>query len=137
MIEGRIAQILSESLVVINVGATAGAKNGMLFVILAEGDEVKDPETGESLGRWEVPKGHLCVVNAQERLSVCEAVAPPGQEEKPQDPSTRTLSAAMIAVSMPGQQAGRLSVRRADISGMPEIPPVRVGDKVRALPEAT
>lgn len=136
MIEGRIAQILNESMVIVNVGAEAGCKAGMVFVVLAEGDEVKDPDTGEPLGKWELPKGHIRVVHAQDKLSVCQAVAPEEEEESEVDPSTRTLSASMIAVSMRrGEQQPRLNVRRADITGMPEIPPVRVGDKVRALTE--
>lgn len=136
MIEGRIAQILNESVVVINVGIDAGCEPGMLFVILDEGDEVKDPQTGEPLGRWEMPKGHIRAVHVQDKLSVCQAVPPEEEKESEADPSTRTLSASMIAVSMRrGEEQPRLNVRRADVTGMPEIPPVRVGDKVRALTE--
>ncbi len=137
-ISGKIAAILNESLVVISVGAEAGVREGMIFAVLAEGTEVKDPDSGEVLGRWEVPKGHLRATHVQPKISTCEAFEPTASEE-PGDRSTQTLSAAMIAVSMRPHQAegttARLNVRQGDIEGMPEIGPVQVGDKVRSLPE--
>lgn len=136
MIEGKVAQIISESHVVINAGASAGVKPGMLFAILAEGAEVKDPETGQSLGKWEMPKGHIKAIHVQDTMSVCEAVSAESDSEADiSDPSTRTLSASMVAVSMPerARTAPKLNVRRGDIAGMPEAGPTRVGDKVRQV----
>lgn len=139
MIEGKIAQILSESHLVINVGSATGALPGMLFVILAEGTEVTDPETGESLGKWEMPKGHIKALHVQENMSVCEAVTAEQTAAKDKsDPTTRTLSASMVAVSMAERRgtAPKLNVKRSDIKGMPEVSPVRIGDKVRQLEES-
>ena len=137
-LEGKIAQILSESVVVINIGAMQGCRPGMVFVILAEGDDVTDPDSGETLGKWELPKGQLRAAHVQEKISVCEAIQVHEKKDEGVDPSTLTLSASMIAVSMPGQRkSAKLNVRQADIAGMPDIPPVKVGDKVRSLTEAT
>ena len=137
LIEGKIAQILSDSMVVINIGTSAGVKLGMAFVALAQGDEVADPETGDVLGRWEVPKGYLRVTHAQERLATCEGFVP-GREVDKMDPSTDVLSAALIAHSMRPEtwRAGKtaLNVNRSDISGMPVVGAIAVGDVVRELP---
>jgi len=138
MIEGKVAQILSESRVIINVGQAAGVKEGMLFVILAEGGEVKDPDTGRPLGKWEMPKGRVRVIHVQEKLSLCGAIASETPSAEP-DATTHTLSASMVAVSMPGRAqrlAPKLNVRQADISGLPEVSAVRVGDRVRSVEQA-
>jgi hypothetical protein len=135
MIEGKVAQILSESRVIINVGQAAGVKEGMLFVILAEGGEVKDPDTGRPLGKWEMPKGRVRVIHVQEKLSLCGAIASETPSAEP-DATTHTLSASMVAVSMPGRLAPKLNVRQADISGLPEVSAVRVGDRVRSVEQA-
>ncbi len=136
-IQGKVAKILDASRLIVNVGRQSGVKEGMLFVILALGDEVVDPDTGESLGEWEVPKGYVRATHVQDRLATCEACKL--EEEKKaaaEDPSTHTLSAEMIAVSMlPSAKKTTLNVRRGDISGMPEIGPIQVGDRVRAVPE--
>ena len=50
-IEGKVARILSDNLIIINVGAEAGVRLGMCFAVLAQGEEVTDPESGTVLGR--------------------------------------------------------------------------------------
>ena len=109
----------------------------MLFVILALGDEVVDPDTGESLGEWEAPKGFVRVTHVQDRMATGAACEPEKEKKTaPEDPTTRTLSAAMIAVSMPSSgERAKLNVRRADMSGMPEVGPIQAGDRVRSVPE--
>ncbi len=137
LIEGKVAQILSENCIIINVGAQAGVKVGMAFAVLARGEEVKDPESGEALGRWEVPKGHIRVTHVQERLATCEGFMP-GHTTQAEDPSTQVLSAAMITHSMRpetwrGGAGARLNVNRAELSGMPAFGPISVGDPVCEL----
>ena len=138
LIEGRVAQILSENLLIINVGMAAGVKAGMCFAVLAQGDEVKDPDTGEALGRWELPKGYVRATHVQERLATCEGYAPHPRAEQ-EDPSTNVLSAAMITHSMRPEtwrstSSARLSVNRSQVAGMPAISPISVGDIVREMP---
>ena len=136
LIEGKVAQILSDKYLVVNVGAAAGVKVGMRFVVLARGEEVKDPATGEVLGQWEVPKGFLRATHVQERLSTCEGSSPFPGENAAEDSSTGVLSAAMITASMrPETWRGgmRLDVNRAQVAGMPFVGPISVGDTVREL----
>lgn len=135
-IEGRVAKILNETHLIINCGSADGVQEGMAFVVLAEGEEVHDPETGQSLGRWEIPKGRVRAAHVQEKLATCVAHAEETRNEQSADPSTRTLSADMIRVSMRDGRSGdsaKLRVNPADVSGVPDVGPISVGDKVRSV----
>ena len=135
LIEGRVAQILSDKHIIVNAGAAGGVTVGMTFVVLAQGDEVKDPASGEVLGRWELPKGYLRVTHAQDRMSTCEACTP--LADAAPDNSSQVLSAAMIEASMRPESWGgtgaRLDVNRSQVSGLPRIPPISIGDVVREV----
>lgn len=135
LIEGKVARILSDNCLVLNVGAAAGVKTGMIFVVIAVGEQVVDPDSSEMLGRWELPKGYLRVTHTQDRLSTCEGWLPGGRQA-PEDPSTDVLSAALITHSMHpeswgGAGSAALNVNRAEIAGLPRIGPVSVGDTAR------
>ena len=53
-VEGKVAKILGNNEIVINRGRGEGVRQGMLFEIFApEGEEVWDPDTGETLGTVE------------------------------------------------------------------------------------
>jgi len=136
-VEGKVARILSDSHLIVNLGAMQGIRAGTVFTILAQGDEVKDPDTGEVLGNWEVPKGRVVAVHVQDRLTTCEAYEDATRPPEGEDPSTQVLSADMIRVSMRpetlGTRKAKLNVNRAEVAGIPRIGPISVGDKVRAL----
>lgn len=138
-VEGKVAKILDDSHVVINLGAMHGVKMGTVFSIIAQGDEVTDPDTGEVLGQWEVPKGFVIATHVQDRLATCEACQVEKPEEDTEDPTTRVLSADMTSLAMKAHSlAGKkikLNVKATDVSGMPQIGPISVGDKVRAQME--
>ena len=136
-IEGRVAAILDEYHLIINVGAARGVTEGMRFVIFAQGAEVKDPVSGQPLGKWEFPKGFVRAQHVQEMMTVCVAEPPEGGATRAED-STRVLSADMISMSMREQlqresPAHKLNVNRAQVEGLPEIGPITVGDRVRSL----
>lgn len=141
LIEGQVAQILSENIVILNVGAEAGARMGMVFAVLARGDEVKDPATGKPLGQWEVPKGCLRVTHVQERMCTCEGFDP--RRAGSTDESGNVLSAALITHSMHPETwrdsaaGAALNVNRAQMTGLPAIGPVSVGDPVRQIERET
>jgi hypothetical protein len=136
-ITGKVAKIFDEYNLVINVGREHGVTQGTRFVVFTEGEDVTDPDTRTPLGKWEIVKGLIVATHVQDRLTVCSA-APVGQEKDARvDPSTRTLSAAMVADHMmrgefTGRRAEKLNVNRAQMSGMPELRPISVGDKVRS-----
>ena len=131
-IKGKIAKIVDETTFLLNVGAQDGVRNGMRFVVFDEGDEVSDPDTGESLGVWEIVKGELIVTNAQERLSMAQTPIKQKAEK------SETLSALMVAASKAGageEQRESLSVNRSEMSGRPATKAVSVGDPVRSVEE--
>ncbi len=70
-VEGKVAKILGKGEIVLNRGRSHGVRQGMLFEIFApEGEEVWDPDTGETLGTVEDVKAHAEVTEVKERLSV-------------------------------------------------------------------
>ena len=140
-LEGRVAKILDESRIIITLGRSHGVKEGMKFVVISQGDVVKDPETGEELERWEIPKGRIVAEHVQEKISICGAdVVEPQTPAASSDPSTRTLSADMVTVSLRPEvrgeaRRGKLNINKAEMEGMPEVEPISVGDIVRAVEE--
>jgi hypothetical protein len=69
-VEGKVAKILGNE-IVINRGRREGVRQGMLFEVFApEGEEVWDPDTGETLGTVEDVKAQAEVTEVKERLAV-------------------------------------------------------------------
>lgn len=134
-INGKVAAVIDDTTLVLNVGYQQGVREGMVFVIFAEHGDIADPETGESLGKWEMTKARVAVTHVQERI--CTARAPVVREERVTDGS-RPLSAMMVEHSL-GHYGGRedewqrLQVRSADISGRPRSKPIGVGDGARSV----
>ena len=138
-IEGKIAKILDDFNVIVNKGRADGVAEGMHFVVYTEVDDVPDPDTGESLGKWELIKGRLVAVHVQDRMTVCSAESPLAETPEGYDPRTHTLSAEMIAVSMTSRggrpRSEKLNVNRAEASGVPAAKPIAVGDRARSVGE--
>jgi hypothetical protein len=70
-IEGKVASVLNERELVLNVGAEEGVEVGMRFKILyAGGIEITDPDTNEPLGNVEWPKTEVKIVSVQPHMAV-------------------------------------------------------------------
>ena len=69
---GKIADVIDQYRVVINIGASDGVRVGQRFLIYKIGDEILDPDTKESLGRLEIIKGKGEVIHTQERLATLQ-----------------------------------------------------------------
>jgi len=135
VIEGKVAAIIDDTALVLNVGYQHGVREGMVFVIFAEHEDIKDPDTGESLGKWEMLKARVVVTHVQQRMCTVRA---PAAAEEPATDSTRPLSVRMVEHSLGhyGQRAEewqRLQVRSADIGGRPQSQPIAVGDRGRSV----
>jgi hypothetical protein len=75
-VAGKVAKVLGNNEVVLNRGREHGVRHGMVFEIFApEGDEVWDPDTGETLGTVEDVKAKAEVTEVKERLSVAKLQA--------------------------------------------------------------
>lgn len=138
-IEGKVARILDDQTLVLNIGRAQGVEQGMVFCVYTPVEDVTDPDTGESLGAWEAVKGYVQATHPQDRLAVCRAFSPRDvRKETPEERGTHTLSSELVAVSMldGGPRARqRLSVNRSQAAGMPEIGPISVGDLARSIDE--
>jgi hypothetical protein len=72
-LEGKVALVLNERELVINIGLSNGVKQGMCFAVLAETSlPVIDPATGERLGNLDREKVRVQVIDVQDRLTVCK-----------------------------------------------------------------
>lgn len=70
-VEGKVAKILNGGEIVINRGRNDGVRVGMAFEVFApEGEEVWDPDTGETLGTVEDVKAKAEVTEVKERFAV-------------------------------------------------------------------
>ncbi len=71
-LQGRVAQILNERELVINIGEQNGVEEGMRFAVLAGSPvQIQDPETGEPLGWLDREKVRVEAIRVMERMSVC------------------------------------------------------------------
>lgn len=72
LIEGKVASVLNERELAINIGSEHGVTAGMKFKVLADKPtEILDPESGESLGSLDRDKVRVKAVDVQARFSVC------------------------------------------------------------------
>lgn len=72
-IRGKVAQILSSTELVMNVGSADGVTVGMPFNVVRI-TEIKDPDTSKVLGKVERPKISLKVTEVQNELSAASVV---------------------------------------------------------------
>ena len=70
-IRGKVASLINEREIAINVGTTGGVAVGMIFDVMDTPDEeIRDPDTNAVLGSIERPKIRVKVTHVQEKLSV-------------------------------------------------------------------
>ncbi|MBO0348455.1 hypothetical protein J0895_04915 [Phormidium pseudopriestleyi FRX01] len=70
----RVAQVINPAQLVINRGSLHDVKVGQRMLIYRRGDqEIKDPESGESLGYLERVKGTGQVIHVQEKICTVES----------------------------------------------------------------
>lgn len=65
-----VAKIIDYHNVVLNRGSADGVRIGNKFLIFGIGEDIKDPESGDSLGSLEIVKGVGTVSHVQEKISV-------------------------------------------------------------------
>lgn len=64
----RVAQIIDDYRLVLNVGKRDGVEAGNSFLIYGLGNEITDPETGENLGALELVRGRGKVEHVQDAI---------------------------------------------------------------------
>lgn len=68
---GKVARILNTRELAINRGSADGVREGMRFAVLDDsGEDIQDPDTGESLGSVVRPKVEVEVFSVEEHLAL-------------------------------------------------------------------
>lgn len=73
MIEAKVVKIIDNYQIVINKGLNDGIKNGDRFLVYVIGEEIKDPDTDESLGNLEIVCGEAIVSHTQDKIATLES----------------------------------------------------------------
>ncbi len=140
IIEGKVARILDEYSVIINVGRNNGVTGDMVFAVFTQSeDEIKDPDSGESLGKLENVKDYVTATHIQDKFTVCIAQETKNMHKEGEASGTQTLSGAMMAESMSARPGGskisteKLNVNVSQITGVPQLGPISVGDRIRTV----
>lgn len=74
-IEGKVAAIINNQIIVINRGEREGVREDMTFAIFTKEEELIDPTTGEPLGFFENVKVKVGVIHVQEKM--CSTIGMP------------------------------------------------------------
>jgi len=140
LIEGKVARILDEYSIVINVGRKDGVAKDMVFVVFTQSeDEVKDPDSSEALGKLENVKDYVTAAHVQDKFTICIAQEMGNMYKEGESSGAQTLSGAMMAESMSARPRGskirteKLDVNASQITGVPQLGPISVGDRVRGV----
>ena len=74
--EGKVAQIVSEREIAINIGKKDGVVQGMQFSVLAATpQEVTDPDTGELLDTIDRSKIDVEATEVRDKITICSTFA--------------------------------------------------------------
>lgn len=67
----KIVKIIDSQKLVINAGLSDGISRGQKLIVFDPGEEVIDPETGESLGTLDTIKCYLNVSDVFDKMAIC------------------------------------------------------------------
>lgn len=120
----KIAKIIDEYQVVVNAGSNDLIHDDDCLEVYQPGQEVTDPDTGESLGTLDFVKAKLRVVNVFPKMCVCE------NRETEQKSFFSNISQSLFY-----EETLPMNVQTTDISGGYEgiDKKIKVGDLVRKV----
>ena len=126
----KVAKIINNKTIVINRGFDDNVKKGDSFLVYAIGEEIIDPETGESLGKLEIVRGRAIAEHIQEKMSTLKS-------SKTVLPDKKVIYRKPIGRSL-GLLTGLGSAieTKEEVYGESEILPfdgVKVGDLVKPI----
>ena len=131
MITGKVARILGDEEVVLNVGSEDGVEEDMEFVIFSESDHIIDPDTGEDLGAIEIVKGRVKVYHVMEKMSLARTLT--YQVRVPSPYERAFLGMGRLLAPDYETRASKLEVLEDQVRPLEEDLGVRLGDKVRSV----
>lgn len=98
----RVAKVIDEETFILNKGKADGINPGDRFLVYAQGDEIFDPETKESLGQLELIRGTGKVIHVQDRIATVKSdmkTSPVRTIRKPNIGGLRGLSSLAASLS--------------------------------------
>jgi hypothetical protein len=134
LLQGKVAKILTEREVVINIGSVQGVKKGMRFAILASTpEEVSDPETGEVLDVVDRPKVLVQATEVRERITICSTY----RTTKIPGGAFNTVYSINRLFDLPQEVPETLRIEDSSLPAplSPEESYVKVGDRVKQVEE--
>ncbi|MBE7553223.1 MAG: hypothetical protein HS126_19305 [Anaerolineales bacterium] len=132
-IMGKVATILNERELAINIGSKDGVTEGMKFKVLADQPaDILDPDTGANLGSVEREKVRVMATEVNEKFTVCRTYR---KEYIPGGPLHGTFSSLLKSYGLTDPPREIIETLRADDKSLP--PPlseeesyVKKGDRV-------
>ncbi|KYC34466.1 hypothetical protein WA1_51670 [Scytonema hofmannii PCC 7110] len=97
--QAKVAKVVNIYSVVLNVGSNNGVEIGDDYIIYRIGDEILDPDTGESLGEYEKIIGRGTITHVQDKISTLESSEIKDSGRKVIRKFTRTGTSAIWALS--------------------------------------
>lgn len=67
----KVVKIIDDYQLVINAGESANLEKGDKLMVYVPGEEILDPDTGESLGTLDTVKCYITVSDVFQKMSVC------------------------------------------------------------------
>ncbi len=130
-LRGQVAAILDDQRLLINLGIEQGVSINDRFVIFEFGNDITDPETGQSLGKLELIKAQVEAIHVQEKMSLVMPI------QKETTTSSSVLSATLAQTHV-GSSADlyrdHLNIKKNQALGLSQVnSQITVGDKVRSI----
>lgn len=129
-LEGKVIRILSDTELVINLGANDGVDYNSKFEIYEPGEEIIDPETHKSLGVLDYVKAHVEILEVHKAFSLVHH----------ETTTTETVSrGALSAFAQTSKEVQRTRVHRLPVNSDAIKPrnikneQIQVGDPVRKV----
>lgn len=133
IIYAKIVQIISNTQVIIDKGEVNGIKIGMKFVIYDEGEEILDPVTKVSLGKFEIQKGNVIVKQTMPGMSLLETEEKLEKRESALSEAMKTISGYNLTYTIERvKQKLEIDPKSINVTLFKKRL-VSVGDKVRSV----
>ncbi len=134
VLRGKVAQILSDRELAINIGARDGVKQGMRFAVLAkEQVPIQDPDSGEVLDTVDVEKIRVQATEVRERVTICATYQ---QRVTPAGPFSIEIG-RLFAPRQESPVTLRIDEDSYRESLDPEDSYIKIGDVVKQIPKSS
>lgn len=133
MLKGKVAALLDNRTLAINIGEASGVREGMKFRVLDSSNQtIKDPETGETLGKLKLTKAHVKTIKVEEKYCIAETYRHETINEGGTIPSFSKLLQPPKLV----KRYETFSISASDrVKLTEEQSRVKIGDEVEQVPE--